>query len=119
MTAPTLEWYREQSEHSRGFYELVQATWPDKFHDWKVNPLFYSGLHRVNYWFAKHTGRAPESHFERNRRVERELPQAFDDYKSLYVMSMQARYREGFRVTDERRHSAYVVLCRIEAVLPF
>ena len=49
MTAPTLEWYREQSEHNRAFYELVQATWPDKFHNWKVNALFYSALHRINY----------------------------------------------------------------------
>ncbi len=28
MTAPTLEWYREQSEHNRGIYELLQATSP-------------------------------------------------------------------------------------------
>ena len=49
MTAPTLEWYREQCGHNRAFYELVHATWPDKFHDWKANPLFYSALHRINY----------------------------------------------------------------------
>ena len=79
MTAPTLEWYREQSEHNRAFYELVQATWPDKYHDWKVNPLFYSGLHRINYWFVKETGRAPESHFERNRQIRNRMPQVRSD----------------------------------------
>ena len=119
MTAPTLEWYREQSEHNRAFYELVQATWPDKFHDWKVNPLFYSGLHRINYWFVKETGWAPESHYERKRRVECELPQVFGDYRDLYHLSMRARYLEGHRLKDYRHKSAYELLCGIEARIPF
>ena len=119
MTAPTLEWYREQSEHNRAFYELVQATCPDKYHDWKVNPLFYSGLHRVNYWLVKETGLAPRNHAERNRRVECELPQVFGDYNDLYLLSMRARYHEGHRLGDDRRESAYELLCGIEKRLPF
>ena len=119
MMLPTLEWYREQSEHNRRFYELVQATWPDKCHDWKVNPLFYSGLHRINYWLVRETGLAPESHFERKRRVRGELPQVFEDYRDLYKLSMQARYREGHILGDDRRQSAYELLCSIEEMLPF
>lgn len=49
MMPPTLGWYREQSENSRAFYELVHATWPDKFRVWKVNTRFCSGLRRINY----------------------------------------------------------------------
>ena len=119
MTPPTLEWYREQSEHNRAFYELVQATWPDKYHDWKVNPLFYSALHRINYWLVRETGREPRNHTERNRRVRAELPQVRVDYGDLYLLSMQARYREGHLVGDDRRQSAYERLCGIEAMLPF
>ena len=119
MMPPTLEWYREESEQNRRFYELVQATWPDKFHNWKVNALFYSALHRINYWLVRETGRAPRNHAERNRRVEGELPQVFGDYIDLYALSMRARYREGHRLKDYRRESAYERLCRIEGMLPF
>ena len=87
--------------------------------DWKVVALFYSGMHRVNYWFAKRTGRVPTSHISRNRRVERDLPEAFDDYRDLYMESRRARYRDGFRVSDDRRKAAYARLCRIEEKLPF
>ena len=66
MTVPTKEWYREQSKYNRRFYEWLQAVRPDDVHDWKIAALFYSVLHRVNYRFAKETGRAPKNHFERN-----------------------------------------------------
>ena len=116
---PTPEWYRGESEDSRIFYELVQATWPDKFHNWKVNALFYSGLHRINYWLVKETGLAPRNHAERNRRVRGELPQVRVDYGDLYLLSMRARYLEGHRLKDYRRKSAYERLRGIEKRLPF
>ena len=119
MMPPTLEWYREESEQNRRFYELLQATWPDKFHNWKVNALFYSALHRINYWLVRQTGRAPRNHAERNRRVEGELPQVLGDYNDLYELSMQARYRKGHMLEDDRRQSAYELLCSIEEMLPF
>ena len=53
MTGPPLEWYREQSEYNRRFYEWLHKVRPRDAHDWKVVALFYSALHRVNYWFAK------------------------------------------------------------------
>ena len=60
MTGPPLEWYREQSEHNRRFYEWLQPVRPDDVHDWKIVALFYSELHRVNYRSARETGRARE-----------------------------------------------------------
>ena len=88
-------------------------------HYWKVAVLFYSALRRINYWLARQTGRGPKNHAEGNQWVERELPQVFDDYRDLFIASMQARYYEGFRVTDDRRESAYEILRRIEKALPF
>ena len=41
------------------------------------------------------------------------------DYKSLYLMSMRARYCEGFRVSDSQRKHAAEVLDRIEKEMPF
>ena len=84
-----------------------------------MNPLFYSGLHRINYWLVLQTGREPRNHAERNQRVEGELPQVLDDYNDLYLLSMQARYREGHLLGDDRRKSAYELLCGIEKMLPF
>ena len=110
---------REQSEYNRRFYEWLHKTRPRDVHDWKVSALFYSELHRVNYWFARETGRAPESHIERNRRVARELPQAHKDYKKLYLMSMRARYRDGHRLGDDRREAAVKIADRIAERLPF
>ena len=115
---PTTEWYREQSEYNRRVYERLVADY-DGMADWKVNALFYSALHRVNYRFAKETGRAPGNHLERNRRVRHELFYIFDDYKELYTASNRARYCDGFRVTDDRQKAAYAVLCRIEKKVPF
>lgn len=87
--------------------------------DWKINVIFYSGLHGINYWFDKNTGRAPESHLERNRQVQRELSHVFVYYKELYTASGRARYCDGYRVTDDRRRSAYAALRMIEKALPF
>lgn len=112
------EWHREQSEYNRWVYERLVADYDDMA-DWKVVALFYSALHRVCYWFIKQTGRAPESHAERNRRVRHELPQVFGDYRNLYRESIRARYLDGFRVTDDRQKAAYALLCRIEKRLPF
>ena len=115
---PTLEWYRAQSEYNEQFYEWLHAARPKDAYDRKVNALF-STLHRVNYRFAKDTGRAPGSHAEKDRRVRREMPRVRGDYMDLYAASIRARYRDGFRVTDDRRKSAHVLQRRIKGNLPF
>ncbi len=84
-----------------------------------MNALFYSALHRINYWLVMQTGWAPRNHAERNRRVRGEMPQVRVDYGDLYLLSMRARYREGHRLKDYRHKSAYEQLCRIEVMLPF
>ena len=119
MTAPTLEWYREQSEHNRRLYEILQAAWPDDFHDWKVIALFYSALHRINYWLVKQTGRAPKNHFRRNQQVKHELPTVFRNYRDLFTMSIRARYRDGRRTRDYYHSRALTLLKQLEQELPF
>ena len=86
--------------------------------DWKAAVLFYSALHRVNYWFATQTEKVPENHAERNRRVGYELPAIFGEYRGLYILSMQARYRDGFRTHDSHRAHALALLGRLEKGLP-
>ena len=112
------EWFRKQSEYNRRVYELLNTD-HDGLEDWKVTVVFYSALHRVNYWFDTRTGRVPKNHTERNQRVERELPMAFGYYKTLYLLSMRARYCEGFRLGDARRKIAVEMLDKIEKEIPF
>ena len=112
------ERHREQSEHSRYFYECLHANLSG-YADWKVIALFYSALRRLNYWFAVRTGQAPESHGARNRRVRRELPHLFKDYRDLFMMSMEARYCDGHKMDDSRRQVAVELLERIENEIPF
>ena len=112
------EWHRRQSEYNRRVYEWLHESRPDPT-DWKVTTLFYSALHRINYWFAVQTKKVPESHAERNRRVENELPTMFDDYRDLYTLSMRARYRDGFRTHDSHRRHALLLPGRLEKGLPF
>ncbi len=112
------EWYRQQSEYNRSVYEWMDESRPN-LTDWKVVVLFYSALHRVNYWFVTQTGKVPENHAERNRRVRRELPQIFGRYRNLYMMSRRARYCEGFRTVDFHRGHAVDLLDILEKEIPF
>ena len=112
------EWFREQSEYNKKFYERLHANRHD-LSDWKVILLFYSALHRVNYWFDTRTGRVPDNHAEGNRRVRNELPQVRNEYGNLYAMSRRARYCDGFRIGDARRRLAARMSDRIEIELPF
>ena len=113
-----VEWFRQQSEYNKRVYERLQADHRDMA-DWKVTVLFYSGLHRINYWLGTQTGRVPSSHVERKRRVKSELPRAIYDYNSLYLMSRRARYCEGFRIGDDSRRHAAGLLDRLERSIPF
>lgn len=119
MTAPDLEWHRGQCEHNRRIYERLHAAWPDDAHDWKANALSYSALRRVNYHFATKTGRAPDTHFEGNLRVRREMPRARGAYMGLYTMSTRARYHDGSRTKDPYRGHALGPLELQERLLPF
>ena len=110
---------QEQGGYNKRFHERFHKVGSRDAHDWKISALFYSELHRINYRFTKETGRAPENHFERNRRVARELPRARKDHGDLYMMSMQARYSEGHKLEDDRRMSAAEAADRLDDELPF
>ena len=46
-------------------------------------------------------------------------PRVFKNYRDLYIMSREARYRDGHRLGDNRRKSAVGSVGRIEDELPF
>ncbi len=112
------EWFKRQCEYNKRVYDLLHANHPG-LDDWKVTVLFYSGLHRVNYWFDVQTGSAPENHTVRNQRVRVEMPSISNTYNTLYMMSRRARYCDGFRTNDAHRKLAAGLLGRLEEDIPF
>ena len=76
------EWLRRQGEYNRRVYGRPEAD-HDDLAGWKATVLFYSALHRVNYWFDARTGQVPKNHYERNRRVEDKPPAVFGGYRYL------------------------------------
>lgn len=113
-----VEWFRQQSEHSKRVYELLHADHRDMA-DRKVTVPFHSGPHRINYWLGTKTGSVPCSHVKRKRRAKGELRRAFDDYDELYLMSRRARYCEEFRIGDDSRRHAAGLPDRLEWNIPF
>jgi hypothetical protein len=61
---------------------------------WAVVATFYSALHYVETYLAKHNIH-PQSHKERFEVIMRDarLKDAYPDYKFLYQLSITARYR--------------------------
>ena len=68
-----------------------------EFNDWALTALFYVALHYVDAYFTMVSGDTPESHRDRNIRIRREtaLDGIRNQYMSLYVLSIQARYELG------------------------
>ena len=110
---------RGQSGCSRRFCGRLCTFRPGDACDRKIAVLFYSVLHRINYWLVKETGRAPGSRLERNSRVEEEMQSVFKDYNDPCPTSMRTRYRDGHRPGGGRRRAAVEAADRIEAKIPF
>ena len=47
------------------------------------------------------------------------MPRVLKDYHDLYMMSMRARYRAGFRAEDSHRSGALTLLTQLERALSF
>ena len=112
------ERFRPQSEYNKLVYERLQVAYPDLV-DRKVTVLFYSALHRVNYWFDAQTGSVPKSRVERRHRVRDDISHVLDTYDDLCLTSRGARYCEGFRIRDGVRGHAARLLERPERGIPF
>ena len=77
------------------------------------------GAAQDNCCLVRRTWRHPKNHAYRNRRVEAELPQVFDVYRDLCMMSIRARCHDGFRTKDYARRQALGMLENLEKSLPF
>jgi uncharacterized protein (UPF0332 family) len=86
------------AEKNEQFAEAVSAL-PQRFPEWEITALFYSALHYASAFLATQ-GHHPENHSQRNNLV-RNLTNIGEDYRNLYSLSRDARYR-GVAFTPQR-----------------
>ena len=86
------------AEKDEQFAEALSAL-PQRFTEWEVTALLYSALHFASGFLATQ-GHHPENHSHRNNLV-RDLTNIGMDYRNLYSLSLDARYR-GVTFTPQR-----------------
>ena len=86
---PTTDEFLAQAERNERFAEAASSL-AERFTEWEVTALFYAALHYVNA-FLKSQDLEPQTHHARGRLVQRHT-EAWDEYHSLYVSSVVARY---------------------------
>ena len=86
------------AERNEQFAEDLSAL-PQRFPEWEVTALFYAALHYVSAFLTTH-GHDPKNHGHRNDLVRR-LTNIGEDYRNLYSLSRDARYR-GISYTPQR-----------------
>ena len=86
------------AEKNEQFMEVLSDL-PQRFPEWEITALFYSALHYANAFLAAQ-GHHPENHNHRNNLV-RDLTNIGTDYRNLYSLSRDARYR-GVAFTPQR-----------------
>lgn len=95
----------DQAHHNKSFHDCIEATYTEKFFDWKITVLFYIAIHYLKALAIKRGFDIGEAHFEIELNVnpDKQSPimpikrGAWQQYKRLSDYSRTARY-EG--ITD-------------------
>ena len=89
-------WHFLQSAHNKKTSDYL-ATTDSQYYDWAITTLFYSSLHLINEYFTQKGIHIPQKHNVRNSRIEKFLPDIFDDYYNLFMLAIRTRYAVSFR----------------------
>lgn len=89
---PTQQRRLQQARRNEDLYHHL-ATVAPTYIDWQITALFYSALHYVDAYLAKHNVH-PSSHAERDRLITMEsvLRRIYTAYRDLESYSRDARY---------------------------
>ena len=85
-------WLEQQHMHNQKFSDEILNLDPSDYKDWAITSLFYAALHLVHRHSLQHASYMPTSHSDRQQYVNKYLKTIRDDYWSLHVLSIQARY---------------------------
>lgn len=99
--------HEDRAEHNAQLYDDLDSK---KYPDWSVVVLFYQGVHLIES-ILDTKGEHSESHKDRNELLDDYVelfPIALKkDYRELERLSMQARYRPEFGITDDNLDVAF------------
>lgn len=98
-----------KAESNQRFLDTIS----DEFADWLAIVAFYKGVHLVEAMFSRE-GRSSHSHAERNRRLKREHPEIWIQFRPLYDASRWFRYTD--RVINPARIRSELVGHRLRGV---
>lgn len=112
---PSEQQHTEKYKHNQKI--LSNSLFDSNYNDWKITVIFYSAVHIIETFLSKvkvHTS----SHKERHKAVRqyRVLREIADEYQTLYMLSIQARY-DCVKFNDKTINDALKLLKKIEQVV--
>ena len=97
------KWRQLQIDHNRRARERLaggKASGGGAFRDWEATLMFYEIVIAVDGYAEIRGIPVPKSHKERRAIVKRHLPHLADQYDDLYGLSLEARYYNGYDMTE-------------------
>ena len=96
------EWRPLQIDHNRRAREkLAEGEGGGAFMDWDAVPMFCETVIAVDGYAELRGVPAPKSHNARRAIVRRHLPHLADPYEELYGLSLEAKYSNGYAMTEK------------------
>ena len=99
-------WRRNQAEHGRRARERLAGGGGERFWDWEATMMFYEIVIVLDGYAEARGLPTPKNHKARRALVKRHLPHLVDFYDDLYSMSLEARYYNGYDMTEKEWRAA-------------
>ena len=99
------EWRRIQVEHDRWARESL-AGGGERFLDWEATMMFYEIVIALDGYAEARELPTPQNHKARRAIVERHLSRLVDFYDDLYTLSLNARYYNGYGMSEKEWREA-------------
>ena len=99
-------WRRNQAEHDRRARERLAGGGGERFWDWEAAMMFYEIVIVLDGYAEARGLPTPKNHKARRALVKRHLPHLVDFYDDLYSMSLEARYYNGYDMTEKEWRAA-------------
>ena len=100
------EWRRIQVKHDRRAREKLAKGGGARFWDWEATMMFYEIVIALDGYAEARGIPTPKNHKARRAIVERHLPLLADFYNDLYSLSLEARYYNGYDMTEKEWREA-------------
>ena len=99
-------WRRIQAEHDRRARERLAGGGGERFWDWEATMMLYEIVIVLDGCAEARGLPTPKNHKARRALVKRHLPHLVDFYDDLYSMSLEARYYNGYDMTEKEWRAA-------------